>query len=87
MPMSSQRSNLNKPAAGALMGRDLLFNTLGSYEIDPDGQVSRRENVRPSTLARPLLLAYYFSVMRSPLVPNCSLAPRDVECMRMTTPS
>ena len=28
MPMSSQRNNLNNPAAGALMERDLLFNTL-----------------------------------------------------------
>ena len=47
MPMSSQRNNLNKPPAGALMERDLLFNTLGSYGIHPDGQASREKMFVP----------------------------------------
>ena len=41
MPASSHRSGFDKPPACALIERDLLFNTLGSCEIDPDGQASR----------------------------------------------
>jgi hypothetical protein len=64
----------------------LLNKTLRTLCLRLTPLIARRAQLR-ALVGDATFGLFYFSLMTSPLVPSCSLAPRDVERMCMTTPS